>query len=497
MTSGLIALAIGIAGLMAEASFAKSPRWLHIAFLQFLYLAIAIFLQFMHLGAIWMVKGFPFITPKQTALFPTTLLGLCYGGYLLMVEMYAVPALVFSWASLNLIFMQALSTYLERLLGLGLLLSFLYSVLRLIVKLYAVKLAYQFRAQDLEEVMKKLVVILKLSQSKSFGDLTEENIDNCRLLLKQIEEQPSEREQPYIDVTVRILCLIQASLELLLTKICTPAKEIHKRLLASQLGDEEATTNTVNIFKYASLVGRKEAKEAIKLFRPCPNGDISALDFIEKVESVYKDLDLIMQQTESVSHLVFQHQNMMYFTFGAVAVIAVASLLFVPTIIALVIGSVLGACALSIPEHWMGFYCKDALTIIERQTLRIGEVVKIDSSDPLFSSKSKSKLWLVKTFDFKHTNLVNLGDQSIKNCPNNVLANCSTENMSHDKANYRILFKARVGDIGVEAFKALIEKICDYAIQTSEWKPVNTFINENPVDTIDAQGFAEYHIELQ
>ena len=107
------------------------------------------------------------------------------------------------------------------------------------------------------------------------------------------------------------------------------SQEVYSRLLSKtpHLANVQFETIAYIALQYDGTIDQQKAKEAMKVFRPDRDGNLTLLDFIKSTDSVYKEFRLLQASIRNSSKIDRAFESIFNFAFYGVIVTIVLSIL--------------------------------------------------------------------------------------------------------------------------------------------------------------------------
>ena len=456
---------VGAVGTITYPSYPNSGSWLLLVSWQSLSLGLAVILHNL-------LARLRFVGPMQTKCLSATIRDLQSVLHLLIVVSNGAPLILFWMTVLNMLLWITSETALNiRILWFTLLLSVAMSVKRLSTKLCILKWVYQFDARELVKVMRKLLIIRKVGESTDKRNLSEQDTVICQALLEEEQQKVEEfllSDPQCKDASIRVLVLFQTALLLFQNEhLPNKAHDIYKHLHSLQGRDDE-TEDSVNMFESILIERVEEGREIVKLFWPRPDGRVLKKDFIETIDDIDKEYQLLKQLIAWSSRIGHYFERMVNILFYIVVLFTIlglfSSLAWVKFFAAVSIGSPIVVAIVGICIN----HNKSFISFLRGRNYRIGDLIEVN----LRESDLGVHTGRVKKIKMGETQLLALNGNKHTHA-NELMVNCSLQNLSRLQAKCYISVKVSVDTSGGLLVGKFRQAIVQYAKDNPrEWLPI-------------------------
>mmetsp|Transcript_3180 Transcript_3180/g.5784 ORF Transcript_3180/g.5784 Transcript_3180/m.5784 type:complete len:817 (-) Transcript_3180:194-2644(-) len=272
------------------------------------------------------------------------------------------------------------------------------------------------------------------------------------------------------------------------------SQKLYLRLKAPDSPVLKFDTIAIVALKQDGTLNERVVKDLIRMFRPTRDGELTMLDFVKSIDTVYKDLRLIRSSIMNVQRMNAGAQRLwdvlFYFivTCIVLAILGVNALALVGSLLALVVGlSFMVGSAFS--KAFEGL-----LLVLVRKPYDVGDKIAVANCNQDASGTGSSG-WLVKDVDLYNTTLVYGSTGEEATMTNGYLNQYRIINMNRSpKAalNFVMKFGIDVSKEKVEAFGKAVEQFVKD--RPREWMAFSAY----RLTSVEADlGFVEYKVVLQ
>jgi len=274
------------------------------------------------------------------------------------------------------------------------------------------------------------------------------------------------------------------------------AQQVYERLLLRTPGDDVLKFETLALLALNDdgTLEQEKAKDLVRLFRPDRQGNLTMLDFVKSIDSVYKEFRLLNASINNSSQIDRAFENIINIIFYTIVITIILSQFgFDPLALFLSLSSVILAFAFMIGSA-SAKYFEGILFILVRRPYNIGDRIHVSGVET-DTSFDGAPGWVVENVTLFQTTAIWGPTNERCSLSNGSLANSRIINGARSpRAKFPISVKIPI-DTSYEKvviFKSAIEEFIK--ARPREWLSLNGFRASRLVAD---QGYVEYTIVIQ